>query len=137
MDARYSLKDANDLLPLIRSIADEIVERRAERRRLFRTKEELEVAQTPEGFSSSIADLESRLFEHKVAIDSAVHEFEMLGLTVLRMHPLTVHVPGQTQRGPITFCWQYGEPSIGHGHEVGEEEDPRRPLRVRATHSES
>jgi hypothetical protein len=136
MKARYTLKEANQLLRLVRSIAAEVVDRRAERRRLFRLREDLETARTPEGLTSSIADVEARLFDEKLALELALRELEQLGLTVLRLHPLTIHIPGRTQRGPIVFCWQEGENSIGHGHAPGEEEDPRRPLRVRAVQAE-
>jgi hypothetical protein len=35
------------------------------------------------------------------------------------------------------FCWQSGEEGITHGHPVGEEEDPRRPLRLRSADGEA
>ena len=135
MTARYTLADANRLLPLLRSIAAEIEERRAERRRLTRLREELESAPTPEGVTHALTELDALLFENRTATDSSLKEFEELGLSILRTHPLTVHIPGRTRRGPIVFCWQIGENRIGHGHMVGEEEDPRRPLKVRVASS--
>ncbi len=133
MEAHFTLKDANRLLPLLRGIGAEIEERRTERQRLARIREDLEAASTPEGLQQSLADLDARIFEHRAAIQSAVAEFESLGLTVLRMNPVTVHIPGRTQRGPIVFCWQLGEEGIEHGHMLGEEDDPRRPLKVTVT----
>ena len=137
MKARYNLADANRLLPLLRSIAAEIEERRAERRRLTRLRDELESAATPEGFSRALVEVDTQQSEHRHAIDVALHEFEGLGLSILRTNPLTVHIPGDTQRGPIVFCWQHGEEHIAHGHLEGEEDDPRRPLRVRAADGEA
>lgn len=137
MDAIYNLADANRLLPLLRSIAAEVDERRADRRRLSKLREELESAHTPEGMRSALSELDAQLFENGIATETALHEFELLGLSILRTSPLTVHIPGQTQRGPIVFCWQSGEDRIGHGHLVGEEDDPRRPLRVRSADGEA
>jgi hypothetical protein len=132
MECRYSLEQANGLLPLLRAIAREVVERRTERRELFRLREDLDNARTPEGLGTCLADLDARIFVHKTALRAALQEIEDLSLTVLRLSPMTVHIPGVTRQGPLTFCWQIDEPSVLHGHQVGEEEDPRRPLRVRA-----
>lgn len=138
METRYNLADANHLLPLLRAIAAEIEDRRRERRELTRMLDELRSSHTPEGLEDSIAELESELFRNGEATNDALSEFEHLGLTVLRSAPLTIHIPGRTQRGPLVFCWQAGEEGIGHGHLLGEEEDPRRPLRVvPASESES
>ena len=137
MTARYTLAEANRMLPLLRSIAAEIEERRAERRRLSRLHEELEVAHTPEGVRDALDEIDARLFDNRNAEDAALHEFEKLGLRILRTTPLTLHIPGMTQRGPIVFCWQDREDRIEHGHLVGEEDDPRRPLKVRAADGEA
>ncbi len=130
METRYSLADANRLLPLLRAIALEIEDRRKERRELTRMLDELKAAQTPEGLDDSVAETEAELFRNREASNAALAEFERLGLTVLRSAPLTIHIPGRTQRGPLVFCWQAGEDGIAHGHLLGEEDDPRRPLRV-------
>lgn len=137
MEPSFTLTEANRLLPLLRSISAEIEERRAERRRLTKLRDDLNAAQTPEGVQHALLEIEDRLFDSRTAIDVALHEFEALGLSVLRSSPLTVHIPGQTQRGPIVFCWQPGEDRIGHGHLVGEEDDPRRPLKVRTADGEA
>ena len=135
MEARFNLTDANRLLPLLQLIGSEVEERRADRQRLTKIRDELESARTPEGLQSSLAELDARIYEHRLGIDAAVNELESLGMTILRLNPVTIHIPGDTQRGPIVFCWQLGENRIGHGHMVGEEEDPRRPLKVRITSS--
>ncbi|MCB9885534.1 MAG: DUF2203 family protein [Planctomycetes bacterium] len=140
MKRTYTLAEANLALPLIRAIAAELVERRIDRRALRRRRELLEKAQTPEGLRGELAELDARIWEHDDAIRHCRAEFEELGMTVLRTDPLTIHIPGQNRLGPrstttngtVVFCWQEGEDSVCHGHPVGEEEDQRRPLRVRA-----
>ncbi len=130
METRYNLAEATRLLPLLRAISAEIEDRRRERRELTKTLDELNSSNTPEGLGDCIADVEAELFRNREATDQALAEFEHLGLSVLRSSPLTIHIPGRTQRGPLVFCWQSGEDGIAHGHMLGEEEDPRRPLRV-------
>ena len=127
----FTLDECAAILPLIRSIAAEIVERRNQRRELDRTRTQLETATTPEGLAESLADLDARIFEHDTALHRATHELELMGLILLRTDPLTIHFPGRARSGEVVFCWQEGEPSICHGHAPGEEEEPRRPLMVR------
>jgi hypothetical protein len=128
---QFTLDHSSALLPLVRTIADEIVERRGEKHRLGRIRDELESVPTPEGLTRSLADLAARIFEHDTGLRRAVGEIEALGLSLLRLNPLTIHFPGRTRTGDVVFCWQEGEESLCHGHALGEEEEPRRPLKVR------
>ena len=151
MNIRYNLKEANQVLKLVRVISDEMLERRNDRHRLARRRAQLETAQTPEGLRSELSELDARIWEHDEAIYNCKHELEDLGLTILRTNPLTVHIPGRsapatsrrasgrktakaqatsTPSKEIVFCWQEGEDDVGFGHPLGEEEDQRRPLRV-------
>ncbi|HEB52566.1 MAG TPA: DUF2203 family protein [bacterium] len=140
MNTRYTLTEANELLKLVKVIAAEMLERRTERRRLAQRREQLEAADTPEGLRSELAELDARIWEHDEALATCSHEFEDLGLTVLRPIPLTIHIPGRslptrsgsgaTQSHEVVFCWQEGEDAVCFGHPLGEEQHPRRPLRV-------
>lgn len=140
MNVRYTLKEANEVLKLVRVIAAEMLERRNERRRLARRRDQLETAETPEGLRSELAELDARIWEHDEALYNCKHELEDLGLTVLRTNPLTVHIPGRSlpansritsaKSQDVVFCWQEGEDDLCFGHSLGEEENQRRPLRV-------
>ncbi len=127
----YTLHEANAVLPLVRGIAAEMTERRRRRRELDGLRERLESARTPEGLTQSLAELDAQIFEHDEALRRCRLEFEDLGMTVLRQTPLTIHVPGQSRTGAVVFCWQEGETSICHGHQVGQELDHRRPLKIK------
>jgi hypothetical protein len=148
MNIRYTLKEANQVLKLVRVIANEMLERRGDRRQLARRRDQLEAAVTPEGLRSELSELDARIWEHDEALYHCKHELEDLGLTVLRTNPLTVHIPGRSKpaRGrkaaasrknaettpdqEVVFCWQEGEQEVHFGHSLGEEEHQRRPLRV-------
>ena len=139
MNTRYTLNEANRVLKLIRVIADEMLERRNDRRKLARYRDQLEAAQTPEGLRSELAELDARIWEHDEALRLCRTELEDLGLTILRTNPLTVHIPGRSLPAPgrskiasteVVFCWQEGEGSVCFGHPLGEEEHQRRPLRI-------
>ena len=131
----YTLKLANELLPLLQSIAAEVRSLRTERRELDRMVKELEEedqTNTPEGVESSLTEAQFRLRELTWQLRRCEQEAQALGLTVQNMNPFTIHIPGQTRSGELVFCWEEGERTIAHGHELGEENEPRRPLRIRS-----
>lgn len=127
----FTLTQATDLLPLVKAIASELVERWNGRQAAMKQRRNLEDAHSPEGLSSAIGELGDTIRAHDEAIAQAQRELEGLGLTVLRLHPLTVHFPGRANMQDVVFCWMEGDQGIEHGHLVGEEDEPRRPLRVR------
>jgi hypothetical protein len=134
MNAQYSLSKANHLIPLINAISEEIKERRAERDQLSRLEEDLEFASarvSPEGMEAALSDVRVKIRDLDWSLDSCRTELEALGLVVQRLSPLTVHIPGRTRSGDLTFCWEEGEDCIQHGHEHGQEDHPRRPLKIK------
>lgn len=126
----YTLAEAEKMLPLIEAIAAEITARHDERRRLHSARASLEAARSPEGLSTSLGDIQTEIFVQTEGIHAAMDELVHLDLSILRLNPVTVHIPGRSAGRPVVFCWQVGDTSIGHGHELGEENDPRRPLKV-------
>lgn len=132
MKRSYTLAEANQVLPLLRVIAAEFTERRGLRRSLARERDQLENAHTPEGLRGELAELDARIAEQDEALWRCRREFEDLGMRVLQNHPLTLHISGQSRTGPVVFCWEEGESSVCFGHAVGEEEDARRPLKLKS-----
>ncbi len=128
----YSLQEANQVLPLVRAIAREFVERRVLRRTLHREREQLENARTPEGLRSELAEHDARISDQDDGMSFCRREIEDMGMSVLRTNPLTIHIPGQSRSGPVVFCWEEGEDTVCFGHPLGEEEEARRPLRLKA-----
>ncbi len=126
-----SLDHANRLLPLVKGIAAEVIERRKLRQELSNVREALEKARSPEGLTRALADLDARIYEQDESMCFCQRELSVLGLGVLKLEPLTIHFPGKTSTAKVVFCWQEGENRLCHGHPVGEEEEPRRPLKVR------
>ena len=130
----YTLKLANGLVPLLQSIAQEVRALRTERRELDRMVRELEreeQSHTPEGVESSLTEAQFRLREIAWQLRRCEQEIQGLGLTVQNLNPFTVHIPGLTRSGELVFCWEEADRVVSFGHEVGEEGEPRRPLRIR------
>lgn len=127
----FTLPQACKMLPLVKSIAAELIERRADRDQATKLKRHLEESCSPEGLEGAIHELANQIEGHDAALTKARLELEALGLTVLRMSPLTIHFPGRAELKSVVFCWMEGDESIEHGHLIGEEKQPRRPLQIR------
>ena len=135
MQTRYTLDEANEALRLVRVIARELAERRDELRQL--SDGALSARRSAGDEHDTDYALAARLRELEEASARCRVELEQLGLTILREDPLTLHFPGASRAPdaasegqPVVFCWQEGEDAVDYGHADGEEEHPRRPLRV-------
>ena len=129
----YTLAQCNAMLPLVRAISREVIERRHARRELLKERAQLDAARTPEGLEMAIADIEADVYEQEDSICAALRELEDRDLTVLRVNPLVVHFPGRTRDGEVVFCWQEGDTQVNHGHQQGHESDPRMPLKLKTS----
>ena len=118
---RLTLEECNHLLPLVRSIANELVERREEFKDLRSRSKELEGAQSPEGLSVALSDLDARILELEDCILEACEELARQGLTVHQMNPLVVHFPGRTGAEDAQFSWTEGDPFVSDPHEQDRE----------------
>ena len=112
-----SQESANDLLPLIRSIAAEIVERRNERTALAAGRRVLERSKTPEGLRASLAEMDAEIFSHDEALREAREELQVaLGIEILREVPLTLGFPMRGPDGRLRLSiWHWNEARVGQG----------------------
>lgn len=109
------------MLPLVRSIAAELCERREIYGILVRRRDELGLASTPEGLTAALADLDASLWDHENAILRACREISSSGLSLQTLSPIVVHFPRADQ--DTVFCWREDEPRITHEHPRGSETD--------------
>ncbi len=105
---RMDHMEAKSLLPLLRAIAKEVRERRSEVQRIEALRTDLDYASltTPEGFASTLQDLDNELRIHQRGLDEALRELYGLGLEVPSIEPLTVHIPGTSNGSEVVFYWQ-------------------------------
>lgn len=112
----FTRESANELLPLVRSIAAEIVERRNARTALAAARRVLERSNTPEGLRGSLAHLDAQIFSHDEGLRSAREELLNLGIEILREVPLTLGFPMTGEDGQARLAiWHWNEPEVGHG----------------------
>ena len=104
--ARRNLTEARTLIPLLRSIATEIRERRSELKELEDLREALVSGsgrKSNEGFISATQDLDASIAGANRGIEGALKELDALGLEVPSVLPLVIHIPGRTSRGGSSF----------------------------------
>lgn len=111
MTKRMNLAQAKALIPLLRSIANEVRERslRVKRHEALRTN--FATTPSPEGFITAIDDLDTAIRIESRAIEGALSELGRLGLEIQSTAPFVVHIPGRTPGGDVVFSWEAGSAS--------------------------
>jgi hypothetical protein len=121
----WSLEEANEAIPIITKAFDGIfaLSERAE----ALTKD---IAVLQEIWGAGLLEpsnpdykyykeLRQRRAALQVRIELAVGELRRLGCAVDDIKRGVVHFYHKSKRGPVVFCWRYGEQCIRHWHELG------------------
>ncbi|HMQ21836.1 MAG TPA: DUF2203 family protein [Planctomycetota bacterium] len=103
---RKNLAEAKALIPILRSIANEVRERRLRLARYAAMMRLMRQSPSSEGFVSSLEDLESAIRAENRGLESALSEIDKLGLSVQSTGPFVVHIPGRTPGGDVIFSWE-------------------------------
>jgi hypothetical protein len=131
----FTVAEANRALPLIRSIAVDVVTEFARMREASRERRALEVEASVESVGSAGAGARARLDELKAEvnerssrIDGYIRELEELGVDVKDLESGQVEFPSERHTRPIWLCWQVGETSVGQWRGENESFADRRPV---------
>ncbi|HHI78786.1 MAG TPA: DUF2203 family protein [Planctomycetes bacterium] len=106
---RRSIQEAETLMPLLQAIALEIKDRRLSISKLRKLKNDLSLKASrisPEGFQSSLAEIDKKLEIHQRGLDNAIAELRALGLSLHSIQPIIIHIPGLHQGEKVVFCWE-------------------------------
>jgi hypothetical protein len=128
MDKVFTVEQANKMLPLVRRIVEDAVRdyiRWQDRVREFELASVRSTVNNPDPIALELESDVQRLAEN---IDSYVHEVQQLGVQMKSMESGIVDFPSTIDGRPILLCWQLGEESVEHWHEVGGGFSGRRPL---------
>ncbi|REK71345.1 DUF2203 domain-containing protein [Paenibacillus paeoniae] len=115
MNKRYTLEEANELLPTIKQ----------ELRQLQRMAEELEDHYTAyrkvkviyqDGQGDALFEMESRLDFMQMELNLYIENFSRKGVLIKMIHPGLVDFPAILDGEEVLLCWQEGEPHITHYH---------------------
>jgi hypothetical protein len=115
----FTVKSANQMLPLVRSIAEDIVEKFRELNVLRERTEFLQSAR-PEGLSPAhreeVEQVGVEFEQTKDALFQLVEELRELGVELKGPDGL-VDFPAIMDGREVYLCWKLGEPEVMHWHE--------------------
>jgi hypothetical protein len=146
----FTVAEANRALPLIRSIAVDVVTEFARMREASRERRALEVeasVESPAGSASSagatastsshisspsararLDELKAEVNERSARIDGYIRELEELGVDVKDLESGQVEFPSERHARPIWLCWQVGETAVSQWRGENESFADRRPV---------
>ena len=129
---QFTVDQANQTLPLVRRIVEDIV--LGYRRWLVRI-DEFEVASIgsrPEAPDARAGELEREALALAVEIAGYERELAQIGVRCTDHRRGLVDFPAVLDGRPVDLCWRLGEPAVQYWHEIGAGSEARRPLPSRA-----
>jgi hypothetical protein len=125
----FTVDEANRLLPLVRSIAHDLVAEFRSLRTAGRERRSLEV----ETAGSSDAErrieaLKTHVAECSSRVEGYLHELQDLGLEVRDLELGLVDFPTLMGSEPAYLCWRLGEESVAWWHAIDKGYSDRTPL---------
>lgn len=132
----FTVSVANRTLPLVRSIAIDVVTEFARMKEASRERRALEVEAGVDGRKSADRDeararldeLKSEVNERSARIDGYIRELEELGVEVRDLERGQIEFPAERHSRAIWLCWQVGETTVGQWRADGESFGDRRPV---------
>jgi hypothetical protein len=128
----FTAEEANELLPEVRLVAEELVEHRLAARAVAAKRAQLvtRIAGNGGDFDpQEPRELEEDFERETAAITEAVARLERLGVIVKDADRGLVDFPALRESGEeVLLCWQVGEDEIGYWHGLEEGFAGRKPL---------
>lgn len=128
MTKKFSLDEANRMLPLVTRIVRDIIEHYREWQR---TVEAFEIAATLNRSDKPTPEAEA--LQHKAQelardIQGFVGELTRLGLEFKGFELGLVDFPADVEGRKIFWCWKHGEPEVGYWHDLDAGFNGRQPV---------
>jgi hypothetical protein len=124
----FTIQEANELLPMLRSMMERVVET------LDRLRNASETIIRREGLEPDSPGLMQRLRQDDHVsslireLHSLVQEIDRLGCICKGVEQGLVDFPCVMGEEVVYLCWQYGEETVGHWHRIEDGFAGRRPL---------
>jgi hypothetical protein len=131
MPRYFTPKEANDELPEIRPLVEELVAHRREQQRLETTRFELaaKIAGNGGGIDANVlAETEQAEQRERVEIARCVNAIHGRGAIVKDIDEGLVDFPALRRGEEILLCWRLGEDEVAHWHGLEEGFAGRKPL---------
>ena len=137
MDKLFTVEQANRTLPLVRRIVEDLVRQyKLWQERL--TASEVAAAGAGEARLREAERLQKEVQALAAEIEGYVEELASLGAEArVPLDTGLVDFPGEMEGRRVYLCWQLGEPSIQHWHDVDAGFGGRRPISPTPASAES
>jgi hypothetical protein len=128
----FSLAEANRALPLVRSIAQDIVSEFARLREVGRERRALEASSpTSPASKQRLDDMRADLEDGAMLVDGYIKELSELGVELKDPERGLVDFPSDRGGRAVWLCWKLGEATVAHWHGMDETFADRRPVEPR------
>ncbi|MCC7139991.1 MAG: DUF2203 domain-containing protein [Planctomycetes bacterium] len=125
----FSLADANRTLPLVRSIAQDIVTEFGHLRSVGRERRALEASGAHDDATRrKVDELKGAIDEGASRIDGYIKELSELGVELKDPERGLVDFPSERSGRAVWLCWKLGEDAVAHWHGMDETYIDRRPV---------
>lgn len=115
MPAKYfTLEDANDLIPAIEPLLQQIMERRS---KIIQAKDEI-IEMLELGYIDVGGSTASELVIDFIAIEKISTRIRAFGCTIKDLNIGLIDFLSMQNDREVYLCWRYGEPSIEYYHEL-------------------
>jgi hypothetical protein len=119
----FTPAEANEMLGLVRPLAERLVEARRSLVMLGSELEEIQLLVAGNGSSvdpSRVGELQEAVSRGAAAVALAVRELQDLGVQVKDIDRGLVDFPARHPESgdPVLLCWELGEPEVEHWHDL-------------------
>lgn len=121
----FSVEEANQLLPRVAGIVEQL---RESRKRLRNHQPTAEAVAQKAGGNGGGSDSSSYFFEYAQTYGRNLASLEALGVIVKDIERGLIDFPHWREGREVYLCWQYGEERIDYWHETDSGYGGRQPL---------
>lgn len=126
--ATFTVEQANRMLPLVRRIAEDLVNDYARWQDALREYERLALASSIELPDARLAPLQRSAQRYGDDVQHYLAELAALGVECKSVELGLIDFPGEVDGEPACLCWKVGEPAVEWWHRPEDGFAGRRPL---------
>ncbi len=113
----FTLREAQDLLPQLKMLVDEIIEKRE---KIYDFMEKLDEEERGRNDELEMMYMKTEINSLNKDIQELIELIESFGVYVKGLDPFLIDFPSFNNNKPIFLCWEEGEEQIEYWHGIDE-----------------